>query len=79
MKSGLARIGHDITPEVAERQCFGKKVFTNRNEARDNAARFRKNPGVETRSTYKCCLCGGFHVTSVPKEYFAALRRSVRR
>lgn len=65
MKSGFERIGRTVTLEAAHRSCLDKKKYTNKNKARDSAARNRRlRPESLPQRPYRCTLCGNWHLTS---------------
>lgn len=69
MKSHFDRIGRTITVQKAKRQCLDKKPFPSRNAARDKAARRAlAYPDEPHQHPYRCTVCGGWHLTSRPKN-----------
>lgn len=73
---GFDRIGREITAEAANRMCIDKKRFNTRNEARDwTLRRTKKYPQDKPCDTYKCSVCGDWHLTTLSKESGAAARR----
>lgn len=67
MKQGYERIGRSVHIAQAKRACLNKKRFSSRNEARDKAARqSNSSPEWYPARPYKCTLCGGFHLTTIP-------------
>lgn len=68
------RMGRSITVERAQRDCFDKKVFEGRNQARDWAARAQKRHDNPDQQPYRCHVCGKWHLTKLPKEAQAGAR-----
>lgn len=67
MKTGFERIGRTVTIEHAHRSCLDKVGYSNRNDARDNAAKIARKFKSKPMRPYRCTLCGGFHLTrSIP-------------
>ena len=65
MKSGIDRIGFDVTTAQAKRKCFDKVRYTSKTAARDEAARKQnRHPEWEPARPYRCSLCSGFHLTT---------------
>lgn len=64
-------IGRTVTLAAAKRSCLDKKRYTSANRARDAAARIRKRLGHDQHS-YRCTLCGGWHLATDRPERKAA-------
>lgn len=79
MIQGFDRIGKSISAASADRCCLKKRAFNTRTEARDHAKRGEKNHGNAPQQSYKCPVCGKFHLTRIEKEYHAATRQAIRR
>jgi hypothetical protein len=66
VKTGMDRIGRDITPERARRSCLDKVRYDSRNEARDRAVfLLKKYQNSRPMKPYRCALCSGFHLASI--------------
>lgn len=65
MKSGIDRIGRDVSVAQARRGCFEKVRYGTKNAARDVAAKMQNShPEWRPARPYKCALCSGFHLTT---------------
>jgi len=67
MRTGLDRLGRQITIEKATRMCLEKRTFDSRNEARDFSIRGTKRHGHTVQEPYHCQLCKKFHLATVRK------------
>jgi hypothetical protein len=66
-KDGYDKLGVAISVSKAKKMCFNKKSFDTRNDARDYGRRGVKLYGDAATITYKCPLCGHFHLTTRQK------------
>lgn len=66
MKTGYDRL-EDLTLAQAKKCCFDKHRYENKNEARDKAAKIRREAGREL-TPYKCLICKKYHLTSLTAE-----------
>jgi len=61
----IDRLGTSITLQKAQKMCMDKRRFISKNEARDFALRGEARFQSGEMGSYKCQLCGGFHLTTV--------------
>lgn len=77
MKPRMERLGREIDVQKAQRMCFDKKPYKSKNIARDSQSKRSKKYGPSSGSTYKCPICGMWHLTSLEKEESHMARKRV--
>ncbi len=70
MRSGVDRVGREVSEQQARRGCWEKRRYDTRTAARDSAARIAKRPNAPILFMYRCTICHGFHLSSTrPVDY----------
>lgn len=67
MRTGMERLGREVSAARGKRMCLEKRQFLTSNAARDFSIRGTKRYEHTTQKPYKCGLCGKFHLATVTK------------
>ncbi len=68
-------LGRDFQPDQAQKMCWDKHKFPTKNEARDFASRGERLNNFGRQESYKCKLCGNFHLTTITSAVWKTMTK----